>query len=378
MNEMIEKNKINRFRLLKNGLVKKFPDITSCLFSLNGIQAQILSASYLSIFNRVENIKSEDIDKALTLDHSIIRVWAYRSTLHLINSCNWDLISSALIEDHSWFKDKINKSNCRDEYLEISHDIRDFISKHVIFSRSDLKVCFKNPDKYDFYISSWGGLLIDLSQKGFICHAPINKKINFVSRSNWLPNLKFNSFDLVQANITLLRNYIKSYGPVEVGDFAFWRGINKSQAAEYFNLISDELYKICYNNKIYYISKKDKYIYSNFDDTHNSILLLYKFDPILLAYKDKFNMIDPMNYKNIWQIAGHIEGVILNSGFIIGRWNYKKTKPDIIFQYDFFYKVSDSIIEQVVNKSLDIIKFLGASGFKYYMTNSNKESHVSG
>lgn len=369
MNEVAEKNKINQFRIFKNGLIKKFPDIASCLSSLNGIQAQILSASYLSIFNRVENVKSEDIDKALAIDHSVIRVWAYRSTLHLVNSCNWDIISSALVEDRSWFKDKINKSNCHDEYLKASHSIINFISRRNIFSRSDLKECFESSDKYEFYISSWGGILIDLSQRGFICHAPINRKINFVSRNNWLPSLKFDSIDLAQANITLLRNYIESYGPVEVADFAFWRGINKSQAAEYFNLISGELCKVKSNDRDYYISKKDECLYENFDDTHESILLLYRFDPLLLAYKDKFSMIDPKNYKKVWKVAGHIEGVILKSGFIIGRWNYKKSKSDIIFQYDFFDKVSDPIVEQVINKSMDIMKFTGGSNFKFLINN---------
>ena len=370
MKSNTETIRINQFRLFKNGLIEKLPDINTCLSSLCGIQSQIMSASYLSLFNRVQDIKYEDIDRALIIERSIIRIWGYRSTLHLINACEWDIISSALSNDRSWFLDKINKSKRYDEYLNMSNDILRYALKRESFSRLDIKECFKESDKYSFYISSWGGILIDLSQKGFICQAPINKKANFSHRDKWLRNSKNRSIDLTEANIVLLRNFINSYGPIEITDFAFWRGIGKIQSTEYFKKISKELHKIEVGNRIYYIKDEDKYQYYNFECLSDLISLLYRFDPMLLAYKDKLAMIDPENYKKIWRPAGHIEGVIMTSGYIIGRWNYKKMKSKMLFEYNFFNSESDEIIEQVVNKSREIAKFIGFEDFNYQITHN--------
>jgi hypothetical protein len=358
-------NRINQFRVLKNGLIKKFPDINSCLFALCGIQSQILSASYISLFNRVENINFDSVNKAFVIDHSFVRIWGYRSTLHIFNANDWSLIANAMKDEASWFTNKIKKSNLENEYFDVSTDILNFSVKQQYFSRSDLKKCFDDTDKYNFYISPWGGLLIDLSQKGYICHAPVNNKINFSHRNNWTPDLTFTDLGAFQANIILLRRFIDSYAPVEIADFAFWRGIRKSESIKYFDSISNELTHFDMDGRRYYIRKEDKYIYENFELESKSILLLYRFDPLLLSYRDKLNMIDLSNYKKIWRIAGHIEGVILESGFIIGNWNYKKTKNEITFIFNFFYKVPDSVISAVMEKSSEIAAFWGQSNIKY-------------
>jgi hypothetical protein len=358
-------NRINQFRVFKNGLIRKFTDINSCLSALCGIQSQILSASYISLFNRVKDIDLDTINKAFVLDRSFVRVWGYRSTLHIVNATDWSLVVSAIKEDTSWFKNKIKKSNLENESLTISKDILNFSINKKYFSRLDLSECFESLDKYNFYISSWGGLLIDLSQKGFICHAPINPKINFSHRDNWLLNLTTTELNTFQANVILLRHFINSYAPIEIADFAFWRGISKTEAAKYFDSISNELVQFDENNRKYYIKKEDNYLYENFELDSKSVLLLYRFDPLLLAYQNKSNIIDLSNYKKIWRTAGHIEGVILESGFIIGHWNYKKMKNEIIFMFIFFDKISDYIISLVIEKGSEIANFLGQPNMKY-------------
>ena len=52
--------------------------------------------------------------------------------------------------------------------------------------------------------------------------------------------------------------------------------------------------------------------------------LLHRFDPLLLAHKDKAWIVDPERYKAVWRKAGYVEAVILRRGRVAGTWGYER------------------------------------------------------
>lgn len=361
-----EINQINNFRLFKNGLIKKKSTIDECINSLTGIQSQILTASYISIFNRVDNINLTDIKDALWNKKKIVRTWGQRDTLHIYDMPTWNIIVSSMCEDKSWFIRKIYKLAQDNRYKEIFQDVLNYIKDKKSFKKEELLQLFKNREEYDLYLSSWGGLLIDLAKKGFICQASFNNnKPNFIHKAN-LP-ITYNSqlVNNIEADKKLALNFINSFGPVEVEDFAFWRGIQKRKAQEIFYQVSNNLSEIFVDNKKYYILTADLEMFEKYEFTTKSLILLYRFDPILVSYKDKSSMIDPKFYKRIWQQAGHIEGSIMLDGSIIGSWKYEKKKNQLIFLFNLFYQTNSTNIDLITEKASEIGKFLGYTDFKF-------------
>ncbi len=52
--------------------------------------------------------------------------------------------------------------------------------------------------------------------------------------------------------------------------------------------------------------------------------LLHRFDPLVLAHKDKSWLVDDEHYKAVWRKAGYVEAVILKHGRMVGTWGYEK------------------------------------------------------
>jgi hypothetical protein len=52
--------------------------------------------------------------------------------------------------------------------------------------------------------------------------------------------------------------------------------------------------------------------------------MLYRFDPLILAHKDKAWVADSADYKRIWRPAGHIEGIVLAHGRAVATWRYER------------------------------------------------------
>jgi hypothetical protein len=65
---------------------------------------------------------------------------------------------------------------------------------------------------------------------------------------------------------------------------------------------------------------------------------LFRFDPVLLANKDKTWIVPARHYKKVWRIAAIVEGVILGEdGMAWATWKYEKkgTKELLVHVYPF-------------------------------------------
>ena len=54
------------------------------------------------------------------------------------------------------------------------------------------------------------------------------------------------------------------------------------------------------------------------------VRLLHRFDPLLLATKDKAWLIDAEHYKKVWRPSAHVDPALLVRGRIAGTWRYDR------------------------------------------------------
>jgi len=361
--------KIRLFRLIKNGLLKTFDNITQCTESLCGIQSQQLTSSYISLFNRVKDLDLNQIKVQLEQERSIIRIWGIRHTLHLYSTKDWPIISAAVSDQKSWFEKKIkNVRNDNEIYKSSYNRIIRLVKNKGIISKEDIQECFPDKKSFDFFISPWGGILIGLSSAGIICSIQSsNKKRYFAERNFWLPNLKWRDISSEEANENIFERYLSAYGPAGIEDFAFWKNIPLGLARNIYDRLKKKVMIVKCEGKDLMMLSDEYDDFENFTVDHNSVLLLYRFDPLLLAYKDKSLLIDACDYKKIWRIAGIIEGSILINGFIVGSWKFVRKQKRIIFNVCLFKKIDNSQKLKIKEQLDKISIFLGYSIYDYYI-----------
>src|SRR5690348_9108383 len=77
---------VHTWRLSQHGLSPRFSsqDFVKAVTYTAGIQAQVMSAAELAMCTRVEGLSPHDVQSALWQDHTLVKTWAMRGTLHFL------------------------------------------------------------------------------------------------------------------------------------------------------------------------------------------------------------------------------------------------------------------------------------------------------
>jgi hypothetical protein len=349
-------------RFVRSGLSEPFADPHDAAHALAGIQAQILPAAGLAIANRVPDFGQADLDALLHDARSLVKLWGQRGTLHLYAVQDWPLMVSAMQLYPTWWARSAAKGELDPVAFEsaVSKTGRELAVRGVL-KRSDLRAPDMeiSPD----LLSSWGGVFAELVRRGQACHAGRDSAQGvFAHREHWAPDLDWSPPATFDANVELARRYFAAYGPATVADLAFWRGGLVTDARAWVSALGDELDSVRSVEDgdenavsqsprrgrdkskaarsqghgagsapgkvttLYYARARGLVADRIPEPTPENwpVRLLYRFDPLLLAHKDKGALVDPGRYKAVWRPAGHIEGTVLVDGRIAGTWNYRR------------------------------------------------------
>ena len=319
---------------MRSGLLEPFGDAHAAAHALAGIQAQILPAAGLAIANRVSSFCQSDLDALLHEARSLVKLWGQRGTLHLYAVADWPLIVSALQLYPTWWARSAAKGEIDPVAFESAvQRTGSELAARGVLRRSDLRAPEMEiaPD----LLSSWGGVFAELVRSGEACHAGRDSAEGlFAHRGYWAPGLTWEPPDTFDANVELSRRYFAAYGPASVADLAFWRGGRVSDAREWVSALEGELQAIPAVvdgesgrvRTMFHLRAGGLVgdLMSEPPPENWPVRLLYRFDPLLLAHKDKSALVDSARYKSVWRSAGHVEGTVLVEGRIAGTWNYRR------------------------------------------------------
>src|SRR6266567_7417659 len=82
----LQRSQVHAWRMSQHGLSPRFssPDVALAVTRTAGIQAQVMSAAELALCTRVEGLSPRDVQAAIFQDHTLVKTWAMRGTLHLL------------------------------------------------------------------------------------------------------------------------------------------------------------------------------------------------------------------------------------------------------------------------------------------------------
>jgi DNA-binding transcriptional ArsR family regulator len=130
----------------------------------------------------------------------------------------------------------------------------------------------------------------------------------------------------------LARRYVKSYGPVSVGDLAWWLGVTLDQASRALEGIEDAIgVEVEGVGRRFYIDKKDEV---RMAPGEPPIVFLPKDDPYVKAYYNEARFVPPG--RQIMTKFGESASVILIDGVAWGTWRLEKERPTGVCRVSLF------------------------------------------
>jgi len=320
---------LQQIRLQKNGLSKHFPSVEVCVKSLCGIQSQYQMYAVISLFNRVCDFQLNDFFD----NTNLIKSWGQRTTLHIFHKDDYSLISSIYKDVDNWVYKYAKSLNV--DYKECLLAIKKYFvnSPKLVISKKELTEIL--PTKHKKELMQWSGMLI-LAALHQILYGVVNSKDEKLYSIN-------KEVKDISTKKKIIEKYFKYYSPASISDFLHWAGLKKRD-------VEVELSKYLQDKSFFNIDSK-KYYY---DELPNDMILEYplllgKFDPLLVGYKNKKWILGNYDSNIIWKKAGQVEGAILSEKGLIGTWHYILKTDSVIYEVLELEKISEKT-KKAINK----------------------------
>src|SRR6266566_2201581 len=96
--QVLKWSQVYAWRLSQQGLSPRLSsgEVVEAIRRTAGIQAQVMSAAELALVSRVEGLSAQEIRSALWPDRTLLKTWAMRATLHVLETRDLPLYVAAL------------------------------------------------------------------------------------------------------------------------------------------------------------------------------------------------------------------------------------------------------------------------------------------
>ena len=325
----LTEEQVRWFRLRRSGLVEPFATPEDAAGSLAGVQAQILTASMLALWNRSASGAESEAEVAARLfdGRTLVRLWGQRHTLHLYARADWPVVNAAFADRRTWWERQAERDPALDlgAYREGVAQVAELLRQRGTLSRKELRA--SGIPLPEALLSPWGGVFAELVRMGEACHARWEGgEARYAHRANWLPDFVWRSMEADRANVDLARRFFRFYGPASAGDFAYWRGAQAGKVRAWLGAMAGELVEVEDRERQMLAYKDDLPELSATPPERGAwpVRMLGRFDPILLGHRVKDWIVAPPYYSRVWRPAGHIEGTVLEHGRAVGTWRYDR------------------------------------------------------
>ena len=367
------------FRLRRSGLVDRFATPAATARRLVGVQAQLLPAAHLALWNRTSRCTLRGLVTARLEQRSLIRMWGQRNTLHLYDRDDWPLLHVGLERATGTLFERLARDGGLTERDLRPHTTR---AARQLAAGSPLKYTDLSFPKLEQRIehvrkttrleatinmgrgARWMAAHLvarQLARGGLACHGPDDgNESTFVHREAWLPDLAWTLPQPEAAGAELACRYFSAHGPGEAHDLAHYFGISLTQARAWIAAAGDRCCTVWVEDKPRWCCAGDLDALSITPPPASRwpVRLLYRFDPLLLATKDKTWLIDTELKRRVWIGAAHVNAVLLAGGRVAGTWRYDRKATGLCVTVEPFAPLSSAVARATRTQAKAIANFL--------------------
>ncbi len=327
-----------------------------------GIQAQDASAARLAVRSRSADLVVTDVEEAREHDHTIIRTWGHRGTLHLLASDDivWllPLLGPVFVAGDRRRREELGLSE--DVCARSMHIMRNVLAEQGPMTRTEL-VEYLSKDDIHLEGQARPHLLARAALEGLICFGPDRgAEPTYVLLNDWLgqkPAVCPVSEDEAYAELTC--RYLSAYGPAAPEDQAVWSGLPLNKTRATWQRIEGELLEVETTSSPAWMLNTQAWRLDELSPPTPIVRLLPRFDIYLLGYQ-KRNLAIPSQYaKRINAGGGIIHPTVMVDGRIVGIWKSKREKNHLVVMVEPFEGLAPEIVGGLEVEVEDIGRFLG-------------------
>jgi len=367
MSPPFKPSQISAFRLTRHHLVNQTSaDLATVCQNVCGMQAQVMSAAEMQLWARMRDLKRAEIHSALWESRTLVKTSCMRQTLHVIPAADFFIYISALKRSRAEALRR-NMSNyagvTQKETAALNEAIVEALRAGAMTQPELIEHLLP---KVGRNVKKWIELAWSIQifrsalVEGLICYGPERgNKTTFIRVDQWLPQQK--EVSEREAKQTLLRRYLRAYGPAALRDFSRWSGISINEARAVWESLDDELVEVAIEDKKASILRADLQEIMNSGQSVPILRLLPNFDPYMLGHAEKNHLVESSCYKRVYRNQGWISPVVLLNGKVIGTWSFTRRGARWPLTIEPFEKFSKTIRAMIEDEAARLGSFLETS-----------------
>jgi hypothetical protein len=218
-----------------------------------GAHAQVLSAAELSIGLRLAGLTRTDVRKALWSEHSLVKTFGPRGTVHLLAAHDlpmWTGALSAIPPSSSPFPQDVRLTPEQTDMVVAAIAVALHDAELTIDELTEAIVAACGPWAGDLVMPAfqemwprWRQVIGTAADRGVLCFGRNRGRlVTYTSPRRWLP--EFRPADRQTALADLVRRYLHAYGPATAQQFAQWLAVPRRWATELFDSLAAELQQV--------------------------------------------------------------------------------------------------------------------------------------
>ncbi len=333
----MNENDIIQHRLLNQNIAhNSFTTIHDLVSHLGAVQSQDYIGGTWAMGLRMPNITITDVERAIA-ERTIVRTWPMRGTLHFIAS-----------EDIRWMIKLLvpkimGRASSRHKQLEL--DEATFTKSGKIFrkalqggKRITRDGMYKILAENNISPAGQRGIHIlqQLAHEELLCFGEKKgKQFTFTLLDEWLPKTKLITREESLAEIA--KRYFTSHGPATVADFAWWTGLNLTDARKGLESVKSALLNETINKEAFWFAESNRFSQKAVEE----LCLLPVYDEYLVGYKNRDAVFDTSHLAKLGDRTNILfHPTILINGQVAGTWTRLFKKDTAVFNLNTFNKLN--------------------------------------
>jgi hypothetical protein len=340
---------------------------TSSLVSVSsdvcGIQAQVMSAAELALWNRCRTTTRAAIQTTLWQERTLVKTSLMRMTLHLVPATEYMLYITALRRSRMGVVRRLmTRLKITDaEVAAMTATILDALEAGPMAQQELVALARRGASKrVQLWLNYAWSAFRPAIVEGQICYGPPKgSQVTLVRIDRWLPREP--SVDEADARRSLAQRFLAAYGPANVRDFCKWSGIAMAEARVVWTRIEPDLRAVTVDGETSWILQRDESALTASELETADVRLLPAFDPLLLAHAEKDHLVERRHYKRVYRNQGWLSPVVLVGGRIAGVWSLRATARTLVADVDLFARASRAVRGRIEEEAAAMGRFLGTA-----------------
>lgn len=362
---------VNTFCLNKQHLIPTYSDadVYQVTHDIIGLQAVSALTPYLSLLARIRNFSPESLLKELYLQKRLVKVRCMRGSLFIlpIDIVEAALVATAeqrqsndLVKAYCVLAKTVEKTKGQSNPFEASKtELEDYERQIIQLLKNESLTIEQLKKRLDTHINI-SYVVYALCDAHKLIRGPTtrwdNNKHHYTAWENRLPEVAF-EMPGEQARAILIKQYIKSYGPVCLEDIIWWTGFGKEETVRTIKEMGSGLVEVsidCFEGKFFLAKEDQPRLKATKCYDEPMVSFLPAVDNYMVAYRKRGRHSLRDIYHKIHDKAGNVLPVILIDGQVAGIWDHSANKVE----YTLFDRVDVSTAHEVKQRANTVSDFL--------------------